>query len=1113
MISNWNSRTNRKMMTWSVPCFLSILCAFLCCASVDAQTTTPTWIWAKNAGGARTSRTNAIAVDGSDNVIAAGYFSQGSLSFGTSTVVSSGNVDAWVSKYNSAGTLQWAAKIGSTGNEYANAVTTDASGNIYFCGYYTSSTLAIGTTTLTNAGGNDIFIAKYDASGNFQWAQGYGNTGNETATGVATDASGNVFMVGYYGSGTTLTIGSNTLTNSGNNDFYVAQFNSSGTVQWARRFGGTSNDYATSVRVDHSDNVIVSGYFGSSSMVVGTTTLSTTGSNDCFIGKLSNSGTVSWALKFGGTSADQSNAISIDASDNIYAAGFFYSATMAVGTTTLTNGGTTSYQDAFVCSYNASGTAQWAARFGGTNNDYANGVSVDGSGNVFLTMAFTSATIAVGATTYTNGSYSGSQDYIVAKLGSAGAVSWSAYSSANASTVWGEIPYAAATDASGNIIFGGGTGTSFTVGSVTVTTQAGDDAFLIKYNSSGTPQWGKDISTPQGTNGTSVWADAAGNAYACGNYNTSTMIVGASTLRNNGMSDVVVIKYDPTGNPLWATGFGASGNDYANAIAEDGSGNVFVGGYFVSSTLTLASSTLTNAGSNDAYLAKLDGSGNPLWGLRIGGTGSDVLQTICTDPSGNAYVAGYFANTVVIGTNTLTSSGGSDIFVAKIDGTGAVIWARKYGGTSTDVVNSICMDASGNLFIAGYFTSSSLALGTSTLATAGSNDGFVAKLNSSGVAQWGSRVGSTGSDVILDVSVSPSAAGYIAVCGYFTSTSLAIGTTTLTNGGGEDGFCTNFNASGSPIWSSQQAGAGNERAVSIGNTSDGDVYWCAYFGSNSVTVGTSTLTNASTISSGPTVTGVQPSDMYFIKQDDTTGNYSPNLIQVGGTSSESPSAIYIDASANLYVTGSTWSSPLTFGTIPITFTYGSSPMFVAKLTNLNTLPIELLSFDAAKQDRMALLTWATATEHNNSYFVVEQSTDAKNFRQVGKVSAAGNSLETKHYSLRDSLPSVGINYYRLKQVDFDGHYSYSAIRSLNFDDSGLPVKIYPNPAKGMFVIESHSDESLDITIYSETGMDVYHQVIGSGKALINAMQLGAGVYTVLIKSSSTVTSQKLVIQQ
>lgn len=148
------------------------------------------------------------------------------------------------------------------------------------------------------------------------------------------------------------------------------------------------------------------------------------------------------------------------------------------------------------------------------------------------------------------------------------------------------------------------------------------------------------------------------------------------------------------------------------------------------------------------------------------------------------------------------------------------------------------------------------------------------------------------------------------VVSYFTSSTLAIGTNTFTNAGNEDGFCANLTPTGSVVWASQQGGPGYERNISVGNTVDGDVFWCAYFGSNSISVGTNSLVNASTISSGTTITGLQPSDMYFIRQDDTTGTYSSNLIKVGGTSSESPNSIYIDASANLYVTGSTWSSPL-----------------------------------------------------------------------------------------------------------------------------------------------------------------------------------------------------------
>lgn len=1088
--------------------FLLPLCLFASLLGM-AQAPVPTWVWAKNAGGARTSRTNAVAVDASDNMIMAGYFSLSSLTPGTATVVSNGNVDGWVVKYNSSGTMQWAAKIGDTGNEYANAVATDASGNIYVSGYFTSTTLSIGTSTLINAGGNDIFLAKYDASGNPQWAVSYGNTGNETSTGLATDASGNVYITGYYGSGTTLTMGATILTNSGNIDWYVAQVSSSGVVQWAKRFGGTGSDYAMGVKTDNSGNVVVTGYFSSSSMAVGSATLATAGSNDCFITKLSSLGTVSWAVKFGGTSSDISNAVSIDGSGNIFATGAFNSATMAIGTTTLSNAGTTSYQDLFVCSYSSAGSPQWAGSVGSNLNEIAYGLSADVSGNVYVPLAYTSPTLAVGSSTYTNGSYSGSQDYIIAKFNSAGTVLWSSSSSSNASTVWGEIPYAAATNSGGDVVFGGGTGSGFTVGAIAINSTGGDDAFFVRYSAAGTPNWGKNIGTVQGTNGASVWADATGNVYVCGNYNTSTMIVGASTLRNSGLSDGFLGKYDVNGNPLWMVGIGNVGNDYATAVAEDGSGNIFVGGYYASTSLAIGTTTLTNSGSNDSYLAKYNAAGIATWAMHIGGTGSDVLQSIFTDASGNVFITGYFSGTVAVGSVSLTSTGGSDIFVAEVDGSGAVLWAKKFGGTSTDIPNSICLDASGNVLIGGYFTSSSLVFGSSTLATAGGNDGFVAKLSATGTGIWGARVGGTGSDIILDVSASPTAAGYIAACGYFTSGTLAIGTNTFTNGGNEDGFCANFTPAGSPIWASQQAGAGYERAVSVSNTADGDVYWCAYFGSNSVQVGASTLVNASTIYSGPTVTGLQPSDMYFIRQDDTTGAYSTNLVKVGGTSSESPTAIYMDAAANLYVTGSTWSSPLVFSSTSLTFGFGSSPMILAKLTNIITLPLGLLDFEADKQDAAVLLSWLTESDAGIKSYTVQRSADAQHFEDIGTLGASGSPAAKKSYSLLDESPLRGLSYYRLKQQWLDGHTSYSAIRAVDFE-SGAGISVYPNPSTGVFVVEAPPASVLQVL--DVNGRCMLSQDCGDNRSvLINATSLPAGVYNVTVKSDTKTISKKIVI--
>ena len=1079
------------------------------------------WQWAKNLGNNRTTHPAALATDGNSNVVATGSFSPSSLTVGTATLTNNGYFDAWLAQYSSSGTLKWALSFGgSTGNESGTGLAIDASNNIYVCGTFTSTTMPIGTTTLTSAGGVDIFLAKFDVNGNFLWANSYGNTGNEYATGLSADASGNVLMTGYYGTGTSLTLGATTLTNAGNNDLFVCQVNSSGTVVWATKFGGTGNDYATGVKVDNSNNVLVTGYFSSASMIVSTNTLSTSGSYDCFIAKLSNAGVATWGLKFGGTSTDYSWGVTIDASNNIFVSGQFYSSTVAVGTTTLTNTGTTSYADVFVCEYNSSGTAQWAKSLGGTSNEYAYGITTDASGNVYVPLAYTSSTITVGPTTYTNGSYSGSTDYLLTQYSNSGTLNWSTSSSANGVTVWSETPYAITTDASNNIIMAGALDDAYTVGTVTFTTPTGDDAYIIKYNNTPTTQWGVQLNgINQGTSGQAIYVDATGNTYVGGYFFTSTMVAGTSTLTNAGNADGFYAVYNSSGIAQYGVGVGGKGSDYIYAIAVDGSDNVYVGGYF-NGPLVIGTTTLTPAGNNDAFVAKYNSAGAPQWAMRIGGVNNDFTQSIAVDASNNIYVTGYFNGTTAIGTNTLVSNN-TDVFITEINSAGTVQWAKKYGGNGTDVAYSVALDGSNNVILSGYFSSTNnsatgFIVGSNTLTTTGSNDGFVAKLNNSGLGQWAAKTGGTGADYLLSVTAEKNNNGYITACGYFTSSTMTIGTNTYTNGSTgsntDDGYCVSYDASGNILWSQQQSGTGNERITSVKNSPDGDVFWSAYFGSNTINVtGSITLTNSSTISSGPSATGTEPIDMYFMKQDDTTGAFGPNAIQVTGTSSDNPNAIFVDNTQNLYVTGNTWSSPLTFGSNSPTFSFNSSPMVVAKLGNLGTLPIELLSFNASKTGNMVLVNWQTETETYNHYFLIERSTDGTHFCNIGKVEGAGNSTTVKEYMLIDSFPKAGINYYRLKQVDYNGKSTIpTPIKSVDFENNSIQsIKVYPNPAKKTVYIEmTRPDELQTISLLDVSG----RLVIQTTDRQINIESLQNGVYFIQVNTSSEIFKQKLIKQ-
>ncbi len=164
-----------------------------------------------------------------------------------------------------------------------------------------------------------------------------------------------------------------------------------------------------------------------------------------------------------------------------------------------------------------------------------------------------------------------------------------------------------------------------------------------------------------------------------------------------------------------------------------------------------------------------------------------------------------------------------------------------------------------------------------------------------------------------------------------------------------------------------------------------------------------------------------------------------------------------------------------------------------------TLPVELLSFDANKRGNTSALTWVTASEENNSHFEVETSLDGIVFESIGLVEGAGNSAQQQHYSFAHESPKTGLNYYRLKQVDYDGSFSYSTVKSLDFNPSGILV--YPNPAESSITI-SNSTKSAAYSLYSVHGKLLASGTMLNGSTTLDVSQFPEAIYVLNVTDAS-----------
>lgn len=160
----------------------------------------------------------------------------------------------------------------------------------------------------------------------------------------------------------------------------------------------------------------------------------------------------------------------------------------------------------------------------------------------------------------------------------------------------------------------------------------------------------------------------------------------------------------------------------------------------------------------------------------------------------------------------------------------------------------------------------------------------------------------------------------------------------------------------------------------------------------------------------------------------------------------------------------------------------------------NPLPVTWLSFNAVKKANTSYLTWTTATEINNHYFDVERTVDGKTWKKIGQVQGAGNSSTILNYNFTDIKPEIGVNFYRLKQVDYNGTFDYSEIRSVNFNDKITGISVFPNPSDGRIDIVLTPDLFGSLSITDASGRMVFEKDIQNTHSVLDLSNLAEGMY-------------------
>lgn len=432
----------------------------------------------------------------------------------------------------------------------------------------------------------------------------------------------------------------------------------------------------------------------------------------------------------------------------------------------------------------------WATSAGGAGYEAAHSSAIDGSGNTYLTGYF-EGTASFGATTLTS---SGEVEIYVAKLDSGGNWLWAKSAGGPAN----DEGRAIAVDGAGNVYLTGYYNGTAAFGSVSLTSSGLADIFVAKLDTAGNWLWAKQAGSADSDLGYGITVDGAGNVYLTGNFgyqNGESVSFGGIGLSSNGQSDVFVAKLDTAGTWIWAKGAGGTGNDYCRGITLDSVGNLYLIGYFVE-TAYFGSNSLTSAGGEDIFIAKLSVGGTWLGAQSAGGLGDDRGTSIAADGDENIYLSGFFWGSADFGSIPVTGNGDWDIFVAKMDGIGNWIWAKPAGGPANDYGRSVALDSAANVYVTGYFGSGDANFGSYTLTSAGASDIFVVKFNRYGEWIWATRAGGINDDYGGCITLDSSANAYLV--GDFGSTasggSVSFGSITLTNSGRRDIFVAKLSA-------------------------------------------------------------------------------------------------------------------------------------------------------------------------------------------------------------------------------------------------------------------------------------------------------------------------------
>lgn len=436
---------------------------------------------------------------------------------------------------------------------------------------------------------------------------------------------------------------------------------------------------------------------------------------------LPTNGQASWnsLQHFGNGSYNISDCLKIDGSGNRYISGTF-EGTIDFGGTSLSSAGN---RDIFLIKQDANGALVWAHRMGGGSYDQASKIALNASGDIFLVGAFRSTANFSGSSITI--SAQGNTDGFIAKYDNNGNVLWANKMNGGAD----EATRTVVAGNNGDVYVGGDFNGSVNLSGISLSTTGAYDCFIAKYDANGVIVWANRLggSGNDGQNDMSV--DAQDNVYTTGGISGTTTVTfsNSSTTLSSSGTDGLVTKYSPTGSLIWAQFIGGSSSDWTAGISTNTGNNFFVTGYF-QGTIIIGGTTFISNGGSDVYLVKFDNSGNIIWATSDGGFSSDYSSMIDANANGNISIGVNFQGTATFGNTSFTSIDNTDFAIVEYDQNGNFLSGASAGGNGIDTGTRIGYTSNSTILAVGRFQNDFIA-GSQTINSYGDYDIFVVELN------------------------------------------------------------------------------------------------------------------------------------------------------------------------------------------------------------------------------------------------------------------------------------------------------------------------------------------------------------------------------------------------